>query len=91
MAEDKADPVLSLIISAVTDDDVPNAVAYNPYLTLKQQVHIDGLEQPLVVPTYSHVIVVLDAEKNLARSINTPVDLMLRRFIARRDRAASHE
>ena len=87
VTDDPASPQLRLIISAVTEDQLPNAVAFNPYLALEQSVRINGLDHDLETPTYVSVTVGLDTRSKVAVLVNRTVDRMLDKFIAARDRA----
>ena len=87
VTDDERDPTLRLYLSAVTESKVPKAVAFNPFLSLEQPARIDGIDNPLIVPTYLHILVGLETEDTLADSVNVTVEGMLDRFIKLRDAA----
>ena len=51
VTEEDGAPTLRLIVSTVTDPQVPGGVAYNPYLVLEQLVRIERIDDQVVAPT----------------------------------------
>lgn len=82
VVEDKDAPMLHLSLSTVTDDKLPGGIAFNPFLSLEQSAHIDGIETRLTVPTYLHIMVGLDTAENLKDTVNTTLEGMLGRCLS---------
>ena len=83
ITEGKGDPVLAFTVSTVTDKAVPGGIAFNPYLSLSQRVHIDGIEKRLTVPTFVEIIVGLEPRENLGMGVAQQAERMIGNFIKR--------
>ncbi len=72
---------LGVLVSAVTDPNVPGGIAYSVNMVLNQLVKIGRLDQMLFVPTHAQVVLGLEAKQNLSKSVKTTVTDMTRQWI----------
>ena len=78
-------PVLHLKIAAQSNE--AGSIAASVSLLLHQDVQIKRLEQDLVVPTYPRVLLALETDETLRKSIKDALDYLVRSFIENCSRA----
>ena len=85
----QGDPLLHLTVQLVTDDEVPDGIAFSESLLIEQPVSMEGIEGELVVPTSVHVITGLESERSLRRSVEGALRQILETFIEQQRAAAA--
>ena len=76
-------PTLRLAVATFTDAAVPDAVGYLNILTLEQNVHMEGQEGRLRVPTWTGLHMGMKTKEHLARGFKATLDQSLKQFLAR--------
>ncbi len=79
--------LLVLSVSAVTDPNIPDVVAFTPYLALEQKARVGG--DDLRVPTYVDILVgmVHLEREDLEESVTGALNDMFNRFVQVQDQA----
>ena len=80
-------PVLELKIGAQSNE--AGSIAASVSLLLHQDVQIKRLDQDLVVPTYPRVLLALETDETLRKSMKDALDHLVRSFIENCSRAES--
>ena len=77
---DEETATLQLRLMALTDDFVPDGVAYIVSIRLVQPVFVSGHRDALNVPTFAQVGGSLEKKRNVKGSLQTVMDLLIQQF-----------
>lgn len=90
IVEDPAAPTLELTIIGGTDSKVPNGIAFAIAVRLLQRVHVERLDEQVVVPTYTDLMAGLESMDEVVASSEQVVDKVLLQFIRATEDANLH-
>ena len=76
-------PRLGFVAMVLTDDRVPDARAYVMFCTVDQPAHLERLDQTLIVPTYTDLIVGIEHENVLSTVLQEKVKKVVENLVGR--------
>lgn len=77
-------PKLRLSVITVTDESLPDGIAYLIFFTYEQTVHVPRLEQDMFLPTWTGLRVGMHAEEKLREGFRAALQASMDQFLARR-------